>query len=705
MCEMRDKAKICSIILLFTILYPSMSFAIDGVSYSIISSVSNTVRVEGLDNIGSDYEDIVIPENITIDGKRYRVTSINSRAFYGCSNIKSIVIPESVTSIGSSAFQYCSNLESITLPSHVKEMGWGCFDGCTNLISIVFPEGVTGIRSDDVDGCIGLRKVSIPSTVTEIDFVLFDDSRKIDTLIWNTNISADPIRYKENIKVVILGENVTTIANNSFKDYSSLTSITIPPNVNSIGSNAFSGCSGLSTVEILSDITAIEYGTFRNCSSLITINIPSGVETIGDQAFYNCRSLSSIEIPSNVHSIGDNAFSNCQSITEIVIPDGITSIGDDTFYGCNNLTSVSIPSSLTSIGEWAFYNCSKIQSIEIPIGVTSIGAYAFYGCSSLTTIDIPTSVTSVGDWAFAYCNKLTKVIIPANLTSIGNSVFLYCSKLKIISIPPKVTSLGSNAFYYCGALATVYLYPNTAPTIPDDNVFSIMKKRKFYVFSDLVETYKNASGWKDYYIDNFEAIPNLTANDAGGGLGNWCTYYNGLADVRMPDEVAIYKASLDVDRLVLTEIEGHVVKRGEGVLLKSTNSSITLLSAPNEFDGDFSDNVLKGVDYETAQEEGKTYYVLSKKGDSFGFYKLDPEVSLGANKAYLTVENSHLAPIRSFYGLELKDEIGTGISTPFVEDNDDWHSIYGVKLNGEPLENGLYIHNGKKVFINDKSVF
>lgn len=688
--------------LLAILFFTSEVFAIDGINYSIISSVSKTVRVEGLDNIGSDYEDILIPENITIDGKRYRVTSINSRAFYGCNTIKSIVIPESVTSIGSRVFQYCSNLESITLPTHVNEMGWNCFYGCSNLISIIFPEGVTGIRRDDVYGCIGLRKVSIPSSVTEIDFVLFDDSRKIDTLIWNTNISADPIRYKENIKVVILGENVTTIANNSFKDYSSLTSITIPPNVNSIGSNAFCGCSGLSTVEILSDITAIEYGTFRNCSSMNTINIPSGVETIGDQAFYNCRSLSSIEIPSSVHSIGYAAFCHCEGITSFVLPNGITSIGDGAFAYCNNLVSVFIPQSVTSIGESAFYNCSSLQSIGIPMGVTSIGTSAFYGCSNLTTIDMPSSVTTVGNWAFAYCKKLVNVTISSNLSSIGDYVFLSCSKLNEVAIPSKITSIGSVAFFYCGNLLSVYLYPNDAPLLPDNNeTFSSNKKRKFYVFSNLVDTYKNASGWKDYYLDNIEAIPDLTANNAGGELGNWCTYYNGLADVRMPDDVEIYKASVDGDRVVLTEIEGHVVKRGEGVLLKSPNSSITLLSAPNEFEGDFSDNVLKGVDYETAQEEGKTYYVLSKKGDSFGFYKLNPEVNLGANKAYLIVENAHFAPIRSFYGLELNNGIETAISSPIDEGNDEWYSIYGVKLNSEPTENGLYIHNGKKIFIND----
>jgi hypothetical protein len=274
--------------------------------------------------------------------------------------------------------------------------------------------------------------------------------------------------------------------------------------------------------------------------------------------------------------------------------------------------------------------------------------------------------------------------------------------LNEVAIPSKITSIGSEAFFYCGNLLSVYLYPNDAPLLPDnDDTFSSNKKRKFYVFSNLVDTYKNASGWKDYYLDNIEAIPDLTANNAGGGLGNWCTYYNGLADVRMPDDVAIYKASIDGDCVVITEVDGHVVKRGEGVLLKSPDSSITLFSAPDEFDCDYTDNVLKGVDVATAQEEGKTYYVLSKKGDAFGFYKLNPEVNLSANKAYLTVENANLAPLRSFYSLDYYNGPETAVGATIVEDNDGWYSIYGVKLNGEPTENGLYFHNGKKILIND----
>ena len=51
--------------------------------------------------------EVVIPSSITVEGKEYTVTSIGNSAFYECSSLTSVTIPNSVTSIGASAFWKC----------------------------------------------------------------------------------------------------------------------------------------------------------------------------------------------------------------------------------------------------------------------------------------------------------------------------------------------------------------------------------------------------------------------------------------------------------------------------------------------------------------------------------------------------------------------------------------------------------------------
>ena len=72
---------------------------------------------------------IVIPKKH--DGKK--VSTIVNRAFYGCDNVKTIVIPNSVTSIGGAAFDYCSSLTSIVIPNSVTSIGYSAFYNCSKL--------------------------------------------------------------------------------------------------------------------------------------------------------------------------------------------------------------------------------------------------------------------------------------------------------------------------------------------------------------------------------------------------------------------------------------------------------------------------------------------------------------------------------------------------------------------------------------------
>ena len=185
------------------------------------------------------------------------VTMIGEIAFFSCSSLTSITIPDSVTEIGINAFAFCDSLTEFK-GKFAKDNGriW-VIDG--KLIAFA-PAGVT--------------EYTIPN-------------------------------------------GVTTIGEEAFYTCSSLTSVTIPDSVTSIGSQAFYGCNSLTSITIPYSVTSIGNGAFMGCSSLTSIIIPDSVTTIGQYTFYNCSSVTSVTIPDSVTSIGSYAFESCDSLTSV----------------------------------------------------------------------------------------------------------------------------------------------------------------------------------------------------------------------------------------------------------------------------------------------------------------------------------------------------------------------------------------------------
>ena len=375
--------------------------------------------------------DIVLPSKI--EGKP--VTSIGDDAFYKCSSLTSITIPNSVTSIGFRAFDNCDKLNQINVDTAntVYSSVNGVLFNKDKTELIRYPAGKTD------------TSYSIPNSVTRIGYGAFE--------------------YCRSLTSITIPDSVTSIGWYTFSDCSSLTSITIPDSVTRIGSSAFSDCSSLTSITIPDSVTSIGGWAFRWCSSLTSVTIPNSVTSIGDSTFEGCSSLTSITIPDGVTSIGGSAFSGCSSLASITIPDGVTSIGGSAFSGCSSLTSITIPDSVTSIGIHAFFGCKGLTSITIPDGVTSIGSYAFYGCKGLTSITIPVGVTSIGIHAFNDCSSLTSITIPDSVTSIGDSAFNRCGSLKDVYYSGtqeqwKKISIGRNNGYLT---STKIHYGSSAP--------------------------------------------------------------------------------------------------------------------------------------------------------------------------------------------------------------------------------------------------
>ena len=331
----------------------------------------------------------------------------------GAITIPSEIDGKSVTSIGPSAFYGCTGLTSITIPNSVTSIGDWAFWGCTGLTSINVASG--------------------NNYYSGINGVLFNKKK--------TELIKYPAGKSQTSYTI--PNSVTSIEDGAFGDCSGLTSITIPNSVTSIGIDAFYYCTGLTSITIPNSVTSIGDWAFRDCSGLTSINVASGNNYYSDNngvlfnkektaliRYPEGKSQTSYTIPNSVTSIGDGAFWGCTGLTSITIPNSVTSIEDCAFAGCRSLTSITIPNSVTSIGDEAFKYCSDLTSITIPNSVTSIGFLAFYVCTGLTSIAIPNSVTSIGDGAFEDCTGLTSITIPNSVISIGGYAFWGCTGLK-----------------------------------------------------------------------------------------------------------------------------------------------------------------------------------------------------------------------------------------------------------------------------------
>jgi hypothetical protein len=277
-------------LLLFVLmLWPMVTFAdvveIDGIYYNLIKK-AKTAEVTSNPNYYSG--SVVVPDKINYENTEYSVTSIGDIAFYACSGLTSITIPNSVTSIGREAFRICSGLTSITIPNSVTSIGVWAFQYCSGLTSVTISNNLTTIKESVFGDCTGLTSITIPNSVTSIERNAFGNCYRL------TSVNISDLETWCKISFGDYNSNPLSYAHHLFLNGEEIKDLVIPNSVTSIGQYAFYACSGLTSVTIPNSAKTIGDGAFSNCSGLTSITIGNGIQIINTKAFANCTELTDV---------------------------------------------------------------------------------------------------------------------------------------------------------------------------------------------------------------------------------------------------------------------------------------------------------------------------------------------------------------------------------------------------------------------------
>lgn len=616
-----------------------------------------------------------------------------------------IVIKEGTLSIAELAFSGCEGMTTVIIPASLIDIGSNkitsyVFEGCTSLSEIIVKNGNT--KYDSRENCNAVIETATNMLVA-------------------------------GCKSTIIPNSVTRIYSYAFYNCTGLTSITIPSSVQNIASTAFKDCSNLESIVVEDGNT--KYDCRQNCNAVIesatnklvfgcknTI-IPNSVTEIGNYAFYGCSGLTSIIFPEKVTTIGKEAFSYCTGLTSVIIPNSVTSLGFAAFSNCEELTDIILSENLKTIGAYAFNSCQKLENVTIPSVIVIEGCAfrycrsltsitlpenlkvieydAFQECSNLKCIIIPNGVMSIDSGTFSYNSKLESVILSNNVTDIGNNAFLYCTGLKSITIPEKVTTIGNNAFGRCFRLAEIYMECETPPVI-NQNTFDGVNAT-LYVPYGTKEAYQSADYWSAF-TNILEMDPTqITINVDHSGYGTFCSSY--ALDFSELEELKAYSAiGFNTDTEVVTLARIMTAAAETGIFVKGEPGTyiVPVVEECNEH----TLNLLVGTLDETVVNSTSDSYsnyefVVSAADGAPMFRKFADNSTLAAGKAYLQIPTSWLpVTAQNCIGVRFEDSETTYVDDIVEFESADTGTIYDLTGRAvENPENGVYIVNGKKVFI------
>lgn len=364
---------------------------------------------------GALQKDVTIPES---------VREIKDETFGNCSSIETVRIPATTVSVGARAFYWCSNLKSVVWgaadasrvklaaaePADGYRIGDGAFAGDSRLSEIVLPENIASIGSNAFTGTSWLDAQP-------------DGPMYMGKLF---------VMYKGQVPAnshVVIREGTTAISGNAFSEYAEEGfTVALPSSFTTIGESVFAGCGGLKGIDLPRGLVSIGNSAFSGCCNLKDIDLPEGLESIGDLAFES-TGLTSVRIPSTVTTLYSGAFSYCNDLGSLYLADGtdeLTVMSGRTEFAYGSPISIlylgrnaKLKSAYDGSEHVLYLGNDKLKELNIGANIDDMQHIIFNDSWNLTDITVlrPTP-PAIGSEAFSYGTPQTATLhVPAGAES------------------------------------------------------------------------------------------------------------------------------------------------------------------------------------------------------------------------------------------------------------------------------------------------
>ncbi len=409
----------------------------------------------------------------------FKVSNYTLTGYEGSGGVVFIPTDMNIMSIGENAFKNNTEITTVIIPKTVTTIDVRAFYGCTNLKQVFFVDVVTNEIAQ--------------AKLTLINREAFAGCTSLETLDFSNcktfTVARNAFYNCTSLKVIKGVENMGTAYDGAFENcvslVGSLSSDSGVTLVNPEGTvrdedERITAYEPLSFDEIKSEIQSLDVsglhvsgtGVFANCQSIIGVTMGK-FSAIGAKMFYGCKSITQLTVQ-EVGELGESAFENCIALREVTFKNlNGSKLGKNVFKNCGNLLTVSYENStISSIGDYAFEN-TYLNAFTLPDGILTVGAQILAG-TEVTNVNIPASVFETLQFSgnsfkgitltvdggstvdgVHYNQDFTKIIsveesvtsvsIPATVTEIGDYAFAN-SRVSAIIIPATVRKIGVGAF-------------------------------------------------------------------------------------------------------------------------------------------------------------------------------------------------------------------------------------------------------------------